>query len=246
MTRPSAGLFVTGTDTGVGKTLVACALIRGLRRRGIDAAGMKAVETGVGAGGPLDAIALREAGGGGDPLDLVCPQRFPLAAAPAVAAAAAGSGLDLGSIHAAFAALGARHECLLVEGAGGLLVPLTGSICMADLARDLALPLLVVARARLGTINHTLLTLEAARARRLAIAGVVVSRGPESTSPPDERNLDHLRERLGALWLGEIPRLAPGVEPPADCLDLERIERAAGLAGDRADPRVSSRLEPRR
>jgi dethiobiotin synthetase len=244
LTRRRAGLFITGTDTGVGKTLVACALIRGLRRRGIDAAGMKAVETGVGEGGPLDAIALREAAGRADPLDLVCPQRFPLAAAPAVAAAAAGSALDLGSIHAAFAALAERHECLLVEGAGGLLVPLTASLCTADLARELALPLLVVARARLGTVNHTLLTLEAARARRLEVAGVVISRGPEPISPAEVRNLAHLRERLGGLWLGEIPRLAGGGEPPAGSMDLERILRAAGLPGGRARQRLSSDLEP--
>jgi len=230
LTRRSAGLFITGTDTGVGKTVVACALIRGLRSRGIDAAGMKAVETGVGEGGPLDAIALQQAAGGGDPLDLVCPQRFPLAASPAVAAAAAGAAVDLRSIHAAFAALSARHDCVFVEGAGGLLVPLTASVCMADLARDLSLPLLVVARARLGTINHTLLTLEVARRRGIPLAGVVISRGPEPISPPDQRNLDHLRKLLGPLWLGEIPRLGAGAEAPAGCIDLEGITRAAGLA----------------
>ncbi len=227
--RSAAGLFVTGTDTGVGKTVVACALIRALRRRGIDAAGMKAVETGVGEEGPLDALALCEASGGGDPLDLVCPQRFPLPVAPAVAAAAADTALDLGSIHAAFAALAARHDCVVVEGAGGLLVPLGASTCMADLARDLALPLLVVARARLGTINHTLLTLEAARGRGLPLVGVVISCGPEPISMPDRRNLEHLRERLGTLWLGELPRLEPGAENPADCIDLEAVIRGARL-----------------
>ena len=231
MTRPSpAGLFVTVTDTGVGKTVAACVLIRALRRRGIDAAGMKAVETGVGEGGPLDALALREASGGGDPLDLVCPQRFPLAASPAVAAAAAGAAVDLRSIHAAFAALSARHDCVFVEGAGGLLVPLTASVCMADLARDLSLPLLVVARARLGTINHILLTLEVARGRGLPLAGVVISRGSEPISPPDRRNLDHLRELLGRLWLGEIPRLGAGAEAPAGCIGIEEIMRAAGVS----------------
>jgi len=230
LTRPARGLFVTGTDTGVGKTVVACALLRGLRRRGFDAAGMKAVETGVGAGGPLDAIALREAAGSADPLELVCPQRFPLPAAPAVAAGAAGGAVDLGSIRAAFAVLAARHDCVLVEGAGGLLVPLTASACMADLARDLALPLLVVARARLGTINHTLLTLEVARSRGLPLAGVVVSDGPEPISAPDRRNLDHLRERLGALWLGELPRLEEGAEAPAAWIRLDEVSRAAGLA----------------
>jgi len=236
MTRPApAGLFITGTDTGVGKTVVACVLIRALRRRGIDAAGMKAVETGVGEAGPLDALALREASGGGDPLDLVCPQRFQLPVAPAVAAAAAGSALDLGSIRTAFAALATRHDCVVVEGAGGLLVPLTASTCMADLARDLALPLLVVARARLGTISHTLLTLEVARGRGLPLVGVVISRGPDPISPPDQRNLDSLRERLGPLWLGEIPRLGAGTEAPEGCIDLEAVMRLARIRPVPAD-----------
>ena len=230
MTRPPAGLFVTGTDTGVGKTVVACAVIRGLRERGIDAAGMKAVETGVGEGGPLDAIALQAAAGGSDPLDLVCPQRFALPAAPSVAAAAAGAAVDLESIRAAFAALAARRELVVVEGAGGLLVPITAATCMADLARDLSLPLLVVARARLGTINHTLLTLEVARGRGLAVAGVVVSRGADPISPADEQNLAYLRELLGPLWLGEVPGLAAGTEVPAGCIDLGAIARAAGLS----------------
>ncbi len=229
MTRAPAGLFVTGTDTGVGKTVVACALLRALRRRGIDAAGMKAVETGVGADGPLDAIALREAAGGVDPLDRVCPQRLSLPAAPAVAGAEDGRKVDLASIHAAFAELASRHECVLVEGAGGLLVPLTSRVCMADLARDLALPLLVVARARLGTINHTLLTLEVARGRGLVIAGVVVSHGSEPISSPERKNLDHLRESLGRLWLGELPRLAAGAEAPAGAIDVDAVIRAVRL-----------------
>jgi dethiobiotin synthetase len=229
-----AGLFVSGTDTGVGKTLAACALLRALRRRGIDAAGMKAVETGVGAGGPHDAIALREAAGAVDPLELVCPQRFSLPAAPAVAAAAEGRSVDLASVRAAFAALAARHECVIVEGAGGLLVPLAAGASMADLARELALPLLVVARARLGTINHTQLTLEVARGRGLEIAGVVVSHGGEPISSAERSNLDHLRDSLGPLWLGELPRLAAGAEPPAGAIDLAALIRAAGLGYSRA------------
>lgn len=223
MSAAAAGLFVTGTDTGVGKTVVACALLRALRRRGIDAAGMKAVETGVGAGGPLDAIALREAAGGADPLELVCPQRYSLPAAPAVAAAAEGRAVDLGSVRAAFAALAGRHEWVVAEGAGGLLVPLTPDVCMADLARLLALPILVVARARLGTINHTLLTLEVARGRGLAIAGVVVSHGPEPVPPTERSNLDHLREALGRLWLGELPPLAAGADAPEGAIDVDAL-----------------------
>ena len=99
------GLFVTGTDTEVGKTLVACTLVRALRARGIDVGVMKPVETGVGEGGPLDALALRRAAGAPDPLEAVCPQRFALPAAPTVAAAAEGREVDLRRVDRAFARL---------------------------------------------------------------------------------------------------------------------------------------------
>ncbi|MDH3521923.1 MAG: AAA family ATPase, partial [Myxococcales bacterium] len=95
MSRRARGCFVTGTDTGVGKTVFACALLRALRARGLDAGGMKPVETGVGASGPQDALALRAAADDADPLDDVCPQRFALPAAPTVAAAAEGRRVDL-------------------------------------------------------------------------------------------------------------------------------------------------------
>jgi dethiobiotin synthetase len=224
------GLFVTGTDTGVGKTLVACALIRALRAEGVDAAGMKPVETGVGEAGPLDALALRAAAGGADPLELVCPERLALAAAPAVAAAAAGRAVDLGSIRSAFERLTARHDCVIAEGAGGLLVPIAPGVEMTDLARELGLALLVVARARLGTINHTLLTLEVARGRGLSLAGVVASHAEGEISAADRRNLDHLREALGELWLGEVPHLEPGQPVPRGAIRLDAIRRRAGLS----------------
>jgi dethiobiotin synthetase len=217
------GFFITGTDTGVGKTLVACALARGMRARGLDVGVMKPVETGVGPDGPADARALRGAAGVSDTLDEVCPQRFALPAAPSVAAAAEGRSVDLDRMRGAFARLAARHAWLVVEGAGGLLVPATGSASMADLARVLGLPLLVVARAALGTINHTLLTLEAAAARGLDVAGVVISHSGGRVSPADALNLDALRQALGAGLVGEIPPLAPGRLPGPDALDLERL-----------------------
>lgn len=217
------GFFVTGTDTGVGKTLVSTALVRALRARGIDAAGMKPVETGVGPAGPLDALALREAAGGADPLEDVCPERFALPAAPSVAAEEEGRTVDLGRIRAAFERLRARHVCVIAEGAGGLLVPLAPGLDMADLARDLGLPLLVVTRAALGTINHTRLTLEAIAARGLALAGVVISHAGGPLSAADARNLEALRRLLGPRLVGEVPPLARGVPAPADAFALERL-----------------------
>ncbi|TFG97805.1 MAG: dethiobiotin synthase [Myxococcales bacterium] len=229
MTRRARGLFVSATYTGVGKTLVACELIRRLRSRGIDACGMKPVETGVSEDGPLDALALHAASGGGDPLEDVCPQRFALPAAPIVAAEAEQRCVDLKALQDAFRRLSARHECVIVEGAGGLSVPLTPALDMAGLAAELGLPVLVVARARLGTINHTLLTLDALRAHALRPAGVIVSRGEGVLSAADEHNLAYLRATLADLWLGDIPFLEKGAGIPERALDLERILRGLGL-----------------
>ena len=218
-----AGVFVTGTDTGVGKTVVGCALAEALRRRRSNVGVMKPIETGVGPQGPLDAISLAESAQVDDALDLVCPQRFALPAAPIVAAEAEGRCVDLAAVRSAFDALAARHDFLVVEGAGGLLVPIAPGYAMADLARDLGLPLLVVTRAALGTINHTLLTLEVAHHRGLAVAGVVISHGPRAISSSDERNLAALRAAIGPLLAGEIPTLDPSSAVPRGLLDLARI-----------------------
>lgn len=227
MTRRPAGVFVTGTDTGVGKTVVTCALVRGLRQRGVDAGAMKPVETGVGEAGPADALALRAAAGGADPLDDVCPQRFALPAAPTVAARHAGARVDLAAVDAAWARLRERHAWLAVEGAGGLLVPAAEGVTMADLAERLGLPVLVVARAALGTVNHTRLTLEAARARGLALAGLVICHAGGPLVAADAANLEELRRDPGAPLVGEIPPLAPGEPVPADALDLDALLRSA-------------------
>ncbi len=217
------GFFVTGTDTGVGKTVVACALVRALRARGLDVGAMKPVETGVGDAGPLDALALRAAAGDVDPLEDVCPQRFALPAAPTVAAAAEARAVDLAAIEAAHARLATRHAWLVVEGAGGLLVPAARGASMADLAARLAHPLVVVARARLGTLNHTALTLEAARRRGLRVAGLAISHADGALCPADAANLEALRADPGAPLLGEIPPLAPGQQPPQDALDIDAL-----------------------
>jgi dethiobiotin synthetase len=220
------GLFVTGTDTGVGKTLVACALLRGFRARGIDVAAMKPIETGVGSAGPLDALALHEAAGGCDDLEDVCPLRFELPAAPTVAARAEGRSVEAWAIQRAYERLRARHDCVIVEGAGGLLVPATEELSMADLARELDLPLLLVARAALGTINHTLLSLEAAVERGLAVAGVVISHAAGELSVADAANLGALRDALGEALLGEVPPLPEGVLPGDLHIDVDRLLRA--------------------
>lgn len=225
MSGSRGGCFVTGTDTGVGKTVVACALLRGLRARDLDVGAMKPVETGVGADGPLDALALRAAAGDVDALEDVCPQRFALPAAPTVAAAHEAREVDLAAIEAACARLAARRDWLVIEGAGGLLVPAARGANMADLAARLGYPLIVVARARLGTLNHTALTLEAARRRGLRIAGLVICHADGPLCAADARNLEALRAEPGAPLLGEIPPLAPGQLPADDALDIPALLR---------------------
>jgi dethiobiotin synthetase len=220
--HPSAGpgFFVTGTDTGVGKTVVACALVRALRAAGRDVGVMKPAETGVGDDGPRDAIALRDAAGASDPLDEICPVQLSLPAAPSVAADDDGVAIDLDAIREAYRTLAARHDCMVVEGAGGLLVPLVRGFTMADLAAELGLPVLLVARAALGTINHTLLSLEAIESRGLPLAGVVVSHAEGPISDADEKNLTALRESLGERLVAELAPLAEGEAP---VLDLARL-----------------------
>jgi dethiobiotin synthetase len=210
----------------VGKTVIACGLARGLRQRGVAVGVMKPCETGVDARGPLDALALRDAAGASDEIEVICPQRFALPAAPSIAAEVEGRTVDIERIRLASKTLDARHDFLLVEGAGGWLVPIAPHYAMADLAAELGYPVLVVARASLGTINHTLLTVEAVERRGLPLAGVVVNHAGGVLSGPDARNLHALRIALGPRLLAEVPPLAdPCREPLADL-----AERIAALS----------------
>ena len=177
------GLFVAGTDTGVGKTEVSCALLANARAAGIDAVGMKPAQSGAAPGEPTDAERLWDASDRVEPLAVVCPYSFAAPLAPAVAARLEGRTVSFGAIVDGVRALAARHDAVLVEGAGGLIVPLTEAETYADLAVALGLPVLVIARAGLGTVNHTALTLEALRARGLALAGVVLNRACDTDDP---------------------------------------------------------------
>ena len=217
------GVFVTGTDTDVGKTEVGRAAVAALRARGLSVGVMKPIETGVGPDGPQDALALSQAAGGRDPLSDVCPLQFALAAAPNVAARAERRSVDLSRIPPAFERIRAERDFVWVEGAGGLLVPTTDALCMADLAHQLGLPLLLVARAALGTINHTLLTLREMDRRQLPSVGVVVSHASGTLSSAEAENLCDLRERLGDRLLGELRPLRDGQPESEKWLDLDRL-----------------------
>jgi len=201
------GLFVTGTDTGIGKTEVAVALVAGWRARGLDVGGMKPAQSGVSPGAPTDADRLRDAAGGGDPAGLVCPYAFAAPLAPGVAARLEGRAISLARILEAARALAARHAALVVGGAGGLLVPLGERETYADLAVALGLPALVVARAGLGTVNHTALTCEALRARGVAIAGVVLNRPSPGGDPSEPHNPAEIERLAGVRVLASLPHL---------------------------------------
>ncbi len=174
---PFRGLFVTGTDTGVGKTVVTAALAAALRQRGVNVGVFKPVATGgVQRGGRVvseDALLLASVLPDAGQPEVINPVCYRLPVAPAVAARTEGPPLDRPTIRAAHDILRRRHDALLIEGVGGLAVPLGDDLTVADLAREFGLPLLIVARPDLGTINHSVLTVEYARARGLAVAGFV-------------------------------------------------------------------------
>ncbi|MCS6851758.1 MAG: dethiobiotin synthase [Gemmataceae bacterium] len=203
-----AGLLITGTDTGVGKTVFTAALARHLRRQGVALAVCKPVATGAEWVGNRwlseDTRRLGEASGCQD-YDRITPWSFPEPAAPPVAARQQGVSLSLEKIAGAVRSLEAPDRFVLVEGVGGLLCPLTDHETVADLAQRLGYPLIVVARRALGTLNHTLLTLEVARSRRLPLAGVVVSETMPPRSVAERTNVDELRRRIGVPLLTVLP-----------------------------------------
>ncbi|MEO8038208.1 MAG: dethiobiotin synthase [Betaproteobacteria bacterium] len=214
------GVFVTGTDTGVGKTLVACGLIHAYRRLGLRVAGMKPVAAG-GFEAPSgwtneDVEALRAAANVDAPLDDINPYRLREPIAPHIAAARAGVALDLSVIRARFAALAQRADAVVVEGAGGFAVPLNEGEDFGDLARLLGLPVVLTVGLRLGCINHALLTQEAILARGLVLAGWVANRIDPAMAACDE-NLATLAARMRAPLLGVVPHLA---EPDATAIPV--------------------------
>lgn len=173
-------LFVTGTDTDAGKTFAATALCRALREKGLMVGVFKPAETGCAADAPPDALALIEASGCAAPLETVCPYRLPEPMAPAIAARRAGVEIDLSRVDKCLEELRANHDITICEGAGGLLVPLTGKMIYADWLEKRRLPTLLVGRLGLGTINHTLLSARYLKERGVPLAATILS----ATEPP--------------------------------------------------------------
>jgi dethiobiotin synthetase len=199
------GVFVTGTGTAVGKTVVAAAIARTYAAEDRPVAVFKPAVTGLDEPAETDHALLRRAAGSRQSDEEIAPYRYGPAASPHLAATIAGEEIEPGQLVAAGRAAAAGAEVLVCEGVGGLLVPLSRDYLVRDLAVELALPLVVAASPGLGTINHTLLTIEAARAAGLTIAAVVLTPWPEQPSEIERSN----RETIAALGEVSVTTLPP-------------------------------------
>lgn len=221
------GVFVAGTDTGVGKTLLACALLRGFAARGLRVAGMKPVAAGALRRGGVwrndDVELLRAAGNVDAPPELVNPYCFAPPIAPHIAAQEAGAPIRMAVIGKSYARLARHADLVVVEGAGGLLVPLTRTCSVIDIPASLNLPVVLVVGLRLGCINHALLSVEAMAARGLHLAGWIGN----SIDPAMERtedNLRTLRMRIKAPLLGVVRHVRnPRPATVARMLDINAL-----------------------
>jgi dethiobiotin synthetase len=211
VSRQAPGIFVTGTDTEVGKTVVAAGLVAAMKRAGYDVGVMKPVATGgVRRREGLvseDAEFLAHVCDAPEPLHVISPIVLHEPLAPTVAARRAGVMIDLELVWKAWAEIRAAHDVAVVEGIGGLMTPIAEGYRVADLAAAFALPLVVVARPNLGTINHTILTVEAARARGLAVKGIIVNGlDADTAGVAEETNPGELARETGLPVLAIVPR----------------------------------------
>lgn len=204
------GIFITGTDTGVGKTIVSAGLVMALRQRGLNVGYMKPIETGC----PLvdgeilakDARFVREVTGIRDDLDLVCPYRLKAPAAPSIASRLEDVHVDTSFIVDQYFQLSLMHEIVVVEGVGGLMVPLNNNDLVTDLILQLGLEAVVVARPGLGTINHTLLTVNMAKMIGIPVAGVIFNGfGKDVIGLPERTNPDEVEHFAQVPVLGILP-----------------------------------------
>jgi dethiobiotin synthetase len=234
------GVFVTGTGTEVGKTVVAAAIARTAHAAGARVAVFKPAVSGLDEYPPRpevwhsapdlpDHVLLRLASGSSQGDDEIAPYRYGPAVSPHLGAELAGEAIDPDRLRGAALAATEESDLLVCEGVGGFLVPLAGGYLVRDLARDLGMPVMVVASPRLGTINHTLLTIEAVRGAGLEIAGVVLNRWPAEPTSLELSNLEAIF-RLGSVAVETLPRLdltSPQSWPALAFSEPERRLRAA-------------------
>lgn len=229
------GFFITGTDTGVGKTIVSAALIHFLRGRGLSVCAMKPIESGCagkdGALVPSDGIFLREAAGMVEDITAVTPYALEAPLAPMVASDIEGIRIDPERIKRIFYGLAVNYDAAVVEGVGGLLVPIRKDYFVLDLAVDLGLPVIIVARPGLGTINHTLLTLRCALSAGAQVAGIIIN-NPAGDGGDDDHarrtNPEVIKELAGVPLIGVFPYLAEMYGQ-----NNKNLEKAASASLDR-------------
>jgi dethiobiotin synthetase len=213
------GLFFTGTDTGVGKTYVTAAVARILRGQGRRVSVSKPVASGANQLGDRwvseDTLALAHAAGQLDELERITPWVFAEPLAPSVAARRSGSALQLPDLLESVQRARDRDAMLLVEGVGGLLCPITDRETVAELAQALGYAVVIIARRSLGTLNHTLLTIEAARSRGLPIAGLVMNEPTPAADLAAETNVAELRRLAGLPILAVVPHAREAGTPAA-------------------------------
>jgi dethiobiotin synthetase len=236
------GLFVTATDTAVGKTLVASAIARTLRARGRRVAVLKPVASGCyrAREGLIsdDAELLAAASDTHHPLDLICPNRYEEPLAPAVAARRAKTPMDWDAVARSIRLMSADSDCMIVEGAGGVLVPTDDRHTMLDLIVALGLPAVVVARPSLGTINHTILSVEVLRSAGVRVAGVVINRYPAESAGVAEETSPREIEKFGKVPVLSIvpdepfkpPVIGPGVMAAIGQVDWESKLAAGSIS----------------
>ncbi|MDP2991919.1 MAG: dethiobiotin synthase [Deltaproteobacteria bacterium] len=221
-------IFITGTDTGVGKTVITALLALLYQEAGVKVGLEKPVITGVKAGEDAalagDLAFLQKALSTGE--RPVYSYAFTPAVSPHLAAALAGIFIDPARIEADHVRLSSRCDAVLVEGAGGLLVPLNDNCLMADLAARLKLPLLIVSRPSIGTINHTLLTVSCAQARGLEVVGVVINNYPARPGPAEADNPGAIEKFAGVPVLAIVPHITSLSVEEAEEGDIQKVARA--------------------
>ncbi len=218
------GFFVTGTDTGVGKTVIAAAIIKVIRALGMSVCGMKPVETGCTRIGntlyPSDGMFLKKAAAMEETINHITPYCFETPVAPSLASEIEGNPVNVDSIVEEFQSLQERHDVVVVEGVGGILVPIKRDYFVLDLIRDLKLPLIIVSRPFLGTLNHTLLTVNYALKEGIKVSGIVIN----FTRPPDVTVAENTNPMM-LQQLSQVPVM--GTFPHLENLEDGTIEKAA-------------------
>lgn len=201
------GIFVTGTDTGVGKTVVAAGIAGAMRKDGIDVGVMKPIATGIPRKNGFrsaDSELLAKVSGSTDPEDEINPVFLPLEASPLAASRVLNIDIKLDEVFAAFKRLIDKHEFTVVEGIGGVMVPIKQNYFVIDMIKEMNLPVLIVSRASLGTLNHTVLTVRACREYKLDISGIVVN-GVNDNNMAEKTVSEIIRELTGTFVIGSIP-----------------------------------------